>query len=57
MAKVVNLNRYRKKRDKEAADKVAAENRVRFGQGKSERRKNRSEAAKAAKKLEDKRLD
>lgn len=57
MAEVVNLNRYRKKRDKEAADSTAAENRVRFGQSKGERRKNRGEAAKAAKKLDDKRLD
>lgn len=57
MAEIVNLNRYRKKRDKEATQKEAAENRVRYGRSKSERRKDRHETAKTAQDLDDKRLD
>lgn len=57
MAEIVNLNRYRKKRDKETGLKEAAENRVRYGRSKGERRKDRHEATKAAQDLDDKRLD
>jgi hypothetical protein len=57
MADIVNLNQYRKKRDRQTAAKEAAENRVRFGRTKAERSKGRREADKAAKDLDDKRLE
>jgi hypothetical protein len=57
MADIVNLNQYRKKRDRQAAAKEAAENRVRYGRTKAERTKGRREAEKAAKDLDDKRLE
>lgn len=57
MADVVNLNRYRKQREREGARKSAEENRIRFGRDKSERSKAQHEAERAAKELDDKRLD
>jgi hypothetical protein len=57
MADIVNLNQYRKKRDRQAAAKEAAENRVRYGRTKAERAKGRRESEKATKDLEDKRLE
>jgi hypothetical protein len=38
MAEIVNLNRYRKARDKERAKTAAEENRARFGRNKAEKR-------------------
>ncbi len=57
MADVVNLNRYRKQRERDRARKAADENRARFGRSKLERSTTRSDADKAAKDLDDKRLD
>ena len=57
MAEIVNLNRARKARDKEEAAKRAAENRVRFGTTKHQRRRAEREAEKAKKELDDKRLE
>jgi hypothetical protein len=57
MADVVNLNQYRKRRDRREDDKDAAANRVRHGRTKAERAKLRRESEKAAKDLDDKRLD
>lgn len=57
MAEIVNLNQYRKRRDRRAAAKTAAENRVRFGRGKAERKKDRQESDRTARELDDKRLD
>ena len=57
MADVINLSRYRKQRARNAARKAAAENRLRFGRGNNELAKARHEAEKAAKDLDDKRLE
>jgi hypothetical protein len=57
MADLVNLNRYRKQRDRHDAEKSAAENRARHGRSKAERKKERHDGDKTAKDLDDKRLD
>ena len=57
MADVVNLNQYRKQRARRDNHKRAAENRNRFGRSKPEQEKARREAEKAAKDLDNKRLD
>ncbi len=57
MADVVNLNQFRKKRDRRAAERQAAVNRERFGQRKDTRDKTSRELEKARKELDDKRLD
>lgn len=57
MADVVNLNQYRKRRNRRDADKTAAANRTRHGRSKAEREKLRRENDKAAKDLDNKRLD
>ncbi|MGE3936990.1 MAG: DUF4169 family protein [Rhodospirillaceae bacterium] len=44
MGEVINLNQYRKKREKDDGRKTAAENRVRFGRDKTERREAAFEA-------------
>jgi hypothetical protein len=57
MADPVNLNHYRKQRNRREAEKAAAENRAHHGRSKAERAKERLDGAKAAKDLDDKRLD
>jgi hypothetical protein len=57
MADIVNLNQYRKRRDRREAVKAAAENRIRHGRPKIDRQKERRENEKAAKDIDDKRLD
>jgi hypothetical protein len=57
MAEVVNLNKYRKQRERRDADETAAANRVRFGRSKAERSKARQETEKSGKELDDKRLE
>jgi hypothetical protein len=57
MAEIVNLNRYRKQRDRKEKAKDAAENRVRHGRRKLERDRDHREQERAAKELDDKRLD
>jgi hypothetical protein len=57
MVEIVNLNRYRKRRDRKEAAKTAAQNRVRFGRPKAEREKDRGEQERTARTLDDKRLD
>jgi hypothetical protein len=57
MAEVINLNRFRKQRERAGARKVAAENRIRFGRDKEDRAKDRDESQRNAKELDDKRLD
>lgn len=57
MSDIINLNHYRKKREKEAASRQATENRVRFGRGKADRTKAQREAEKLKKDLDDKRLE
>jgi hypothetical protein len=52
MAEIVNLNRYRKAREKERAKAGAAENRVRHGQTKDEKRRSAKEREREAKSLD-----
>jgi Domain of unknown function (DUF4169) len=56
-AMIVNLNKYRKKREHTEGERRAAENRIRFGRGKAARAKDLREHEQAEKSLEDKRLD
>jgi hypothetical protein len=55
--KIVNLNQYRKRRRRSAAERRAAENRVRFGRAKVERSKDLSDSERVTRELEGKRLD
>ncbi len=57
MGEIVNLNQFRKRRERSAAEQRAQHNRVRHGRSKDERTKAEREAEKAAKDLEDKRLE
>ena len=57
MAGPINLNKARKARAKVAAKAAAAENRVRFGQPKSERQLAELKVAKAARELDGKKRD
>jgi hypothetical protein len=57
MGELVNLNRYRKLRDRQDRERQAAENRTRFGRSKGERvaedtRRRKDQADLDAKKLE-----
>lgn len=57
MADIVNLNQYRKRKEKEAKDAKAAGNRAKHGRPKSARRSDKAEQARKADALEDKKLD
>lgn len=57
MAEIVNLNKFRKKQARDAARQTADRNRAAFGRTKRERSETRAAADKAAKELDDKRLD
>jgi hypothetical protein len=57
MGDVVNLNKFRKARERRAAGNLAAENRVRFGQTKDAKAKLRTEAEQTQKDLDGKRVD
>jgi hypothetical protein len=57
MGNVVNLNQFKKRKQKGETAKRAAENRARFGMPKAERVKSEREAEKARKDLDDKQLD
>ena len=52
MSKVVNLNRFRKQKARQAAEQQAAENRVRFGRTKTEKQRDAAQDT-----LERQRLD
>lgn len=54
---VVNLNKARKARAREAAKSLAAENRVAFGRTKSEKTKAQADAKRLARQLDGKRLE
>lgn len=54
---VVNLNKARKARAREAAKSLAAENRVAFGRTKSEKAKAQADATRLARQLDGKRLE
>ena len=57
MGSVVNLNRFRKAKERVEAERRAAENRVAFGRSKAERRKAQDESERASRDLKNKRLD
>jgi hypothetical protein len=57
MGDVVNLNKFRKTRDRRTAETRAAENRVRFGLSKEAKAKVRTETDQTQKDLDGKRLD
>jgi Domain of unknown function (DUF4169) len=57
MADIVNLNQFRKKRDRRDAERRATENRRIFGLTKDERSKAQREGERAKKDLDDKRLE
>ncbi len=52
MAEIVNLRQERRKRERAAANAVAAENRIRHGRTKAERERDRLAAEKADHKLD-----
>ena len=54
---VVNLNKARKARDREAAKTLAAGNRIAFGRTKAERAKAQAETTRTARQLDAKRLE
>ena len=56
-AMIVNLNKYKKQRERAEDERRAAENRVRFGRSKAARTKDQREHQQTEKSLEDKRLD
>jgi Domain of unknown function (DUF4169) len=56
-AMIVNLNKARKQRQRAAAERQAAANRVRFGRTRAERESERRAQEHAEKSLDDKRLE
>jgi hypothetical protein len=57
MGELVNLNKYRKQREKLATAKCATENRVKFGRDKADRGRVRAEKDREIRNLDDKLLD
>ncbi|MGH6915860.1 MAG: DUF4169 family protein [Geminicoccales bacterium] len=57
MGEVVNLNKYRKVRQRLDDEKLAIENRAKFGRAKREREQARDQAEREHEDLEDKRLE
>lgn len=57
MAEIVNLNRFRKDRERAAKAKAAEENRAKFGRTKDERAVTDANAQKAEKALDDKKIE
>lgn len=57
MADVVNLNRFRKMRQKEEREKTAGENRVRFGRTKAEKLRDRQGAERRQTDLDGKKVE
>lgn len=57
MGEVVNLNKYRKGRQRLKDEKLAAENRVKFGRSKVELTETQAEIERASKELDDKRRE
>jgi hypothetical protein len=57
MAEIINLNRFKKERDRAAKAKTAEENRARFGRTKEERELADATARKADKTLDDKKIE
>ncbi|WP_119460196.1 DUF4169 family protein [Rhodospirillaceae bacterium SYSU D60014] len=57
MGEVVNLNKYRKGRQRLKDEKLAAENRVKFGRSKADLNQTQAEIERASKELDDKRRE
>jgi len=57
MAEIINLNRFKKERDRAAKAKTADENRARFGRSKEERDRAEANTRKAEKSLDDKKIE
>jgi hypothetical protein len=57
MGDVVNLNRFRKTRDRAERVKDAEANRIRFGRTKAEKERDRQEAERKSQDLDGKKLD
>jgi hypothetical protein len=57
MGEIVNLNKVRKQRDRDAARQTADQNRNDYGRTKAERRKTKAEIDKATKDLDGKKVD
>ncbi len=57
MAEIVNLNRARKARQRAEAERQAAENRVRFGRTKADKRREAQEKQRADQDLEGKKVE
>ena len=57
MAEIINLNRFKKERDRAVKAKTADENRVRFGRSKEERERGEATTRKAEKSLDDKKIE
>jgi len=57
MAEIINLNRFRKERDRATKAKTAEENRARFGRTKEDRERTEANARKADKELDDKKIE
>jgi uncharacterized protein DUF4169 len=57
MAELINLNKARKARGKAAKDEAARHNRAAFGRTKAEKDVARAKAEKAARELDQKKLD
>jgi uncharacterized protein DUF4169 len=57
MGELVNLNKYRKQRERQTAAKRAAENRVKFGRDKADRTRVRADKERETRNLDDKLLD
>ena len=57
MTSVINLNRFRKQKRREAKQQRAAENRALFGRSKKERRETDDERERTAHELDGKKLD
>jgi len=56
MGEIINLNRFRKRRDRAEDERRADENRVRFGRTRAERARDSDEPRRADRALDDKRL-
>ncbi len=57
MAEIINLNRFRKERDRATKGKTADENRARHGRTKEERDRAEATTRKAEKTLDDKKIE
>lgn len=57
MGELVNLNKYRKQRERQSAAKRATENRVKFGRDKAERTRLRADKDRDNRSHDDKLLD